>query len=272
MTLPVLNPSEMRFGTSWRRTAAAIFARPTDGKVTGFVNLDFRPATEAIARWKAQGHRVTPMHIMMAIMARVLGRHVPELNCYSRWGTVIHRGEVVVSTAVLVGGKDLTTLRVHDADKKSVLELSDEVNAGVAKRRSGKDDKLMKKRGGLAKIPWPFRQWVYNAVRWLTYEAGVTIPGLGFNRDMFGSVLITNIGPLGLDNGFPALMPASNLSFVIAIGRVQEQAMVEDGKVIPMLCIPIAGTFDHRVVDGAHVGRFSKALKHYLAHPEDLMD
>ena len=76
MKLPVLNPSEMRFGTSWRRTAAAVFSRPTDGKVMGFVNLDFRPATEAIARWNAQGHRVTPMHIMMAIMARVLGRHV----------------------------------------------------------------------------------------------------------------------------------------------------------------------------------------------------
>ena len=271
MSLPVRDPSTMRFNTSWRKMAAAIYSRPMDGKVTGFVDIDFRPCQKAIEEWSELGHRVTPLHIMMAIMARILGRHVPEMNCYASWGGVHHRGEVVVSSAVLVGGKDLITLRVRHADQKSVLELADEVNAGVAERRKGNDDKVMKKRGGLAKLPWPFRQWVFNFIRWLTYEAGIQIPGLGLNRNTFGSVLVTNIGPLGLDNGFPALMPASNLAFVMGIGRVQLKAMVEDGEVIPMAVIPITGAFDHRVVDGAHIGRFAAAMKHYFAHPEELL-
>jgi len=271
MELPTFDPSEIRFNTPWRRMATAIYARPVDGKISGFVNIDFRPCQEAITKWAEEGHRVTPTHIMMAIMARVLGRHVPELNCYARWGSVHHRGDVTIATAVLVG-KELTTLKIANADKKSILELADEVNAGVSKRREGKDTAMKKRNGGLAKLPWPFRQWIFSFIRWLTYEARITIPGLGINNNMFGSMLVTNIGPLGLDNGFPALMPASNLALVIGIGKVALKPMVVDGQVVAIPALPVTGTFDHRVCDGSHIGRFGHALHHYMANPYELLE
>ena len=270
MTLPVLDPKNIRFANSWRKTAAAVYTRPTDGRVSGFTDLDFRKMQAAMERWNSEGHRVTPLHVTMAIVARILGKHVPELNCYMRWGSVHHRGEVVVSAAVLVG-KELTQLLIHDADNKSILELAAEVNAGVQKKREGTGDKLVKKRGGFAKIPWPFRRWIFNFSRWLSYEVGIRLPGIGMSPNMFGSVLVSNIGPLGLDFGIPALMPASNLPLVLGVGRVQQKPMVENGEVIPMMVMPLSGTFDHRVVDGAHVGRFAKALHHYLANPEELL-
>ena len=57
MALPVKDPSKIRFSSPWRRMAAAIYARPLDGKVSGFADMDFRPSERAIAEWNAQGHR-----------------------------------------------------------------------------------------------------------------------------------------------------------------------------------------------------------------------
>ena len=67
----------------------------------------------------------------------------------------------------------------------------------------------------------------------------------GSIKDVFGSALVSNIGSLGLDYGIPALMPASNLSFVQAIGYVKEKAVVKDGEIVIQSVLPIGATFDH---------------------------
>jgi hypothetical protein len=261
----------VKVDTSWRRMAAAIFEPPRDGKLLGSYDLDMRKPLAAMEEWREQGHHVTVTHFVMSMMGHILGEHVPELNCYARWGRVYKREKVTIATAVLLNKRDLTTVKIADADKKSVLELAAEMTKFVDDRRSGRDDKAMSKRNGLANVPWPLRRWVFKLMRWLVYEGGITIPGTGFSNDLFGSILITNIGSLGLEYGFPALMPASNLSTVIAMGRVRDKAVVIDGEILACPMLPLAGAFDHRVVDGAHVGRMVEGMKHYCNHPEELL-
>jgi pyruvate/2-oxoglutarate dehydrogenase complex dihydrolipoamide acyltransferase (E2) component len=260
----------LKYNTSWRKMAAAIFNPPRDGKVFGMVDLNMREPLRAIEEWNKDGHHVTATHYFMSTMAHIIGAWVPELNCYARWGKVYQREKVTISAAVLVGGKDLTTVRIHDADKKTVLELSKEMNDKVKARREGKDDKAMATRKGLSGVPWPLRRWIFQGIRYTVYELGIPISG-GLNKEMFGSLLVSNIGPLGLSYGIPALMPASNLAFVMSLGHVEEKAIVEDGKVIPCKMLPICGTFDHRVVDGAHIGKMSRGMKYYFNNPEALL-
>ena len=87
---------------------------------------------------------------------------------------------------------------------------------------------------------------------------------------MFGSAMVSNIGSLGIDYGIPALMPASNLSFVMAIGKTKEKPVVRDGEICIANVLPIAATFDHRVVDGAHIAKLVKGLDYYFENPEEL--
>ncbi|MBM75281.1 MAG: hypothetical protein CMK59_07755 [Proteobacteria bacterium] len=262
---------QIKVDTSWRRMAAAVFEAPRDGKVSGNVDLDMRPVLKAMEEWNSQGHHVTANHVFMSTIGHILTHFAPELNAYSSWGRVHHRGHVTVAGAVLVDGKDLTTVKIRDADKKSVLELSKEMNDQVELRRKGRDEKGMSNRNSLARVPWPMRKWTFRSLRWLVYEAGFKFKGIGLSRNLFGSVLISNIGALGLEYGFPALMPASNLSFVMCIGRVQEKAKVIDGKVMAIPVLPVAGTFDHRVVDGAHIGKLAHGMRHYFANPYELV-
>ena len=252
--------------------AAAIFQRPVDGKLSGFHDLDLTKVNKALAEWNTNGHKVTILHFLMSVMSRTLAYHAPELNCYAQWGNVKKRPDVTISTAVMINDKDLTTLKIRAADTKTVLELSKETIDYIHKRRSGQDDASLAKRNTLSKLPWPVRNWVFKALRWFVYEAGGKIPGTGFSTDMFGSLLITNIGSIGLHYGIPALMPASNLSFVIAMGRTFDKAMVIDGEVVVRNVLPISATFDHRVVDGLHVGRMLSAIVYYFDNPYALLE
>lgn len=260
-----------RLNKSWRRMAAAIFEKPVDGKVSGIHDLDMTHVGPAIELWNSHGHKVTVMHVFMAVLARCLKDWSPEMNCYTQWGDIVERKDVTVATTVLVG-KDLTTVKIRNADAKSVLELSLETREYVEKRRQGTDDKALAKRHVLSMIPWPFRKWVFQGLRWLTYDWGWSIPNTGFDKDMFGSVLVSNIGALKIDYGIPALMPASNVSFVMALGKVREKPVVKDGQVVVGSILPIAGTFDHRIVDGYHISKMLECLVYYFDNPHELLN
>ena len=41
----------------------------------------------------------------------------------------------------------------------------------------------------------------------MVHESGLPVPNMGLSQEMFGSVLVSNIGSLGIDYGIPALMP-----------------------------------------------------------------
>lgn len=256
--------------TPWRQMAAAIYEKPVDGKISGICDFNMEHVAKAMKEWNADGHRVTYTHVFMSLLIRSMAEYAPELNAYCQWGRTISRDDYVISTAVSVKGQDLTTVKIHQADKKSVLEIAKETNYFVKLKRSGNTDVTTQKRNVLAAIPWPFRKWIFKFLRWMTYEAGIQIPATGLHKDMFGSVLVSNIGPLGMEYGIPALMPASNLSFVFAIGKVSEKPIVRDGQVVPCLMLPTAATFDHRVADGAHISKLVKGMNYYLENPHEL--
>jgi pyruvate/2-oxoglutarate dehydrogenase complex dihydrolipoamide acyltransferase (E2) component len=256
--------------TPWRQIAAAIYEKPVDGKISGIQDFKMEHIAKAMKEWNADGHRVTYTHVFMSLLIRSMAEYAPELNAYCQWGKTIARDEFVISTAVSVKGQDLTTVKIRNADKKSVLDIAKETNDYVTSKRSGSADNTTKKRNVLASIPWPFRKWIFKFLRWMTYEVGIQIPASGLHRDLFGSVLVSNIGPLGMAYGIPALMPASNLSFVFTIGKVTEKAIVKDGKVVPCLMLPAAATFDHRIADGAHISKLVKGMIYYMENPHEL--
>ncbi|MBU0953299.1 MAG: 2-oxo acid dehydrogenase subunit E2 [Nanoarchaeota archaeon] len=80
-----------------------------------------------------------------------------------------------------------------------------------------------------------------------------------------GTFTITNVGVIG---GIFAT-PVINFPEVaiIAIGRIHERPVVEDGKIVIREILPLSLTFDHRVVDGAEASRFLETIKDHLNDP-----
>jgi pyruvate dehydrogenase E2 component (dihydrolipoamide acetyltransferase) len=58
---------------------------------------------------------------------------------------------------------------------------------------------------------------------------------------------------------------------ILGVGRVEERPVVRRGQIVVGLVMPLALTFDHRVVDGDTGLRFMLTLRRYLEQPELLL-
>lgn len=84
-----------------------------------------------------------------------------------------------------------------------------------------------------------------------------------------GTFTITNIGPLG----GTALLPTINYPEVaiLAMGMVQEKAVVRNGEIVIRKMLPLTLAFDHRVADGADAARFVGEMVRQLSDPNLLL-
>jgi pyruvate/2-oxoglutarate dehydrogenase complex dihydrolipoamide acyltransferase (E2) component len=257
----------------WRRVAAAIYKKPTDSKIFGSVELDVTDLEAFIQEKRKEGLKITLTHMFTLLVARGLREAVPELNCYIRRGKPKYRPHVEAAVSVLIkNGSEMGSVKVPHADTISLSELTEILNREVPKARQGDEkNKTMRMKAVVAAIPWPFRSLTLRILRFLSIDLGLSIPALGIGPDSFGSFILSNIGTLGLDMGYPALLPSSNVAFVLIMGGVHEKPAVVDGQIVPRRIISLGAALDHRVVDATHGGRLFLYLKQAIKTPERLL-
>lgn len=87
--------------------------------------------------------------------------------------------------------------------------------------------------------------------------------------DLAGAtVAVTNTGSYGSESGTPLLNPGHAVT--VALGVIEPRALVVDGRVEARPACTLSLTFDHRVLDGATVGRAFGALVDLLEDPQRL--
>lgn len=85
-----------------------------------------------------------------------------------------------------------------------------------------------------------------------------------------GTFTITNIGVFGMDAGTPIINPGE--AGILAMGTISQKPWVVDGEVRPRYVTTVAGSFDHRVVDGDGMSRFIADVAAILEEPALLVD
>jgi pyruvate dehydrogenase E2 component (dihydrolipoamide acetyltransferase) len=80
-----------------------------------------------------------------------------------------------------------------------------------------------------------------------------------------GSFSITNLGGIGGTNFTPIIN--SPEAAILGISRANHQAMYRNGQLTPRLILPLALSFDHRVIDGADAARFLRWIAEALERP-----
>jgi len=84
------------------------------------------------------------------------------------------------------------------------------------------------------------------------------------------TVAVSNTGSYGSEAGTPILSPGTSIT--LAIGVIGPRALVVDGEVVARPACTLSCTFDHRVLDGATVGRALTELVSFLEHRQALGD
>ena len=89
--------------------------------------------------------------------------------------------------------------------------------------------------------------------------------------DLRGATIgVSNTGSYGSEAGTPLLNPGNAVT--VALGVIAPRALVVDGEVVARPTCTLSLTFDHRVLDGAAVGRALTGLVSLLQDAERLRD
>ncbi|MFN7326549.1 MAG: 2-oxo acid dehydrogenase subunit E2 [Chitinophagales bacterium] len=265
--------SASEFNTDWRKVAASLYQKPTDSKIFGSVDLDVTLAEEFVNEQRKKGLKITLTHILLLAIARGIKTEAPELNCYVKRGQIVQRPSIDASLSVIIRGeREMSSVLVRAADTLTLSDLVRYLETEIPATRKGQEKGAMKMKKILAAIPWPFRTWLLAILRNVTVNWGLSLPKWGISANSFGTFVLSNIGSVGLDSGYPALLPSSNVSIVLIMGSVHTKPAVVHGEIVPRKILNLSAALDHRVVDAVHGGRLFKAIKAVLRDPHQLLD
>lgn len=257
-----------QFNTPWRVTSAAIYTTPTDSRVYGTLDIDVTDAKQFMKEKREAGVKITMVHLATAVLARAVAFDVPEMNCFIRRGGVVGRKRLDVMVPVAMGGEGVTSVIVRDAHARTVTSIAEEISGKAQRARAGEETKAAQNKYLLNRIPWPLRRPVFRFLKWTTVDMGVEIKALGLSANSFGSFVVSDIGSHGLATGMTSLMPAAKVPAVIVLGKVEEKPVVRNGEIVIRTILPLTGTFDHRIVDGAQIGKLARGIKRNFRKPE----
>lgn len=261
--------------SSFRKLAIGSWKTTYDPTVYGTLTVRMDKALAYIEAFRRRtGHRLTVTHLVTKAMAEAL-RRCPEANAILRFNKIYMRKVVTISALVVQtdGGKvDLTSAKIDHADSKSLLDIAREMEDAVRRVRERKDAALEKGKGTIQKIPYMFLNLFTWLIGFLMYTLNLDLSGIGMPKDAFGSIIITNVGSLGLDTAYVPLVPYTRVPIFVAPGAVKDAPVVENGQVVPGKVMNISASFDHRFIDGFHAGILANTLRELLENPFEKFD
>jgi pyruvate dehydrogenase E2 component (dihydrolipoamide acetyltransferase) len=258
------------YNSNWRKVASTIYKKPVDSKIFGMVELDVTELERYIAEKRKEGVKTTLTYLITLIIGRAIRQEVPELNTFVKRGKIVQREQVDSTVSVLLPGGQMGSVKVENADQLTTAEISEFIGKKIAESRKGIENDTMQSKSLLARLPWPFRNWLFKIYQTITIRWGISIPGIGLDSNSFGSYIVSNIGTVGLDTGYGSLLPSSNISFVFILGTIDKKPVVVNDEIVIRRVMWLSATLDHRVVDGSHGGRLFRIIKQIAKNPEIL--
>jgi pyruvate dehydrogenase E2 component (dihydrolipoamide acetyltransferase) len=255
--------------SGWRNLAIGTWRAAKDPSVYGVLELPVVKAREYLAEVAvASGERVTMTHFLGKAVAESMRRH-PEVNAILRFGRLYPRRYVTLffQVATDLDGRDLSGVTVRDVEDKSVADIAAEMNRRVQAVRAQTDRTYTQMKSLMARLPGWLTGTVLDLASLIQYGFNLWSPLLGTPKDPMGSVMITNVGSFGLEFAFAPLVAYSKVPIVITQCAIKDQVVAQNGKVeiVPMLRLCV--TFDHRLIDGAHAAKLSRAMTAIFADP-----
>ena len=259
----------------FRKVAMGTWRTAKDPSVYGLAEIDI---TETLAHLEAYANKhdvkISPAHLVGKAAAYCLQRR-PESNAMIRGGRIYLRKHVSLFYQVNIPGEGADKIKkatlsgctIHHAENLSTAGIARAMAEKVELVRSHKDRELAGNLAAVKKMPWWMTRYYLDIASWLIYGLNMDLSWIGIPKDPFGSIMITNVGSLGIDLAWAPLCPYTRVPLLLTVGLIQAKPWVVDGKVEVRSIMPVCVTFDHRVIDGVHVSQLAYDFKKCFAEP-----
>jgi pyruvate dehydrogenase E2 component (dihydrolipoamide acetyltransferase) len=159
-----------------RKIALASWTTPVDPQIFGDIEVDAGNLVDYLrGERESGGTRVTVTHLVGKALAHALATN-PDVNVRLRRGRFVPRESVDVFFVVAVSeGKELSGAKVANADRKSAVEIANELQRRVERLRAGEEAELGSSKRLLGSTPtWLLRRGLRFAT-WLVADRGVSL-------------------------------------------------------------------------------------------------
>ena len=272
--MPNLDLDKKTDVSNFRKIAIGTWQNAYDPSVYGTMEIRMDNAIAYLEAFREKtGRRLTVSHMVAKAVAMALVE-CPDANAVLRWNRVYLRKTIGVFFQVAMtdegeGKIDLSGATIYDVDKLNLLEILDDFEDKVEKVRKREDPALEKTRNTFQAIPYFFLNWFLKILSFFTVTLNLDLKWAGIPQDPFGSIMVTNVGSLGLDVAYVPLVPYSHVPILLAMGSVKDVPIVEDGEIKPAKIMAVNATFDHRFIDGFHAATLSKVMRKWMENPEE---
>ena len=254
----------------FRKIAFGTWQTTYDPSIYGGMKLRMDKALDYIERFREHtGRRLTLTHLTTKACAMAL-KACPDANAMLRCNKLYLRKSIDISVLVVMesdGQIDLSATKVMEADQKSLVNIIDEIAEKAEKIRKREDKTLEQTRQSMKLVPSILMNAFLKLIAFFSYTLNLNLTWAGLPKDAFGSAVVTSIGSLGLDTGYVPLVPYSRVPIFIAPGRINDEPVVENGKIVPGKTLNLSATFDHRVIDGKHAAIMATTFRKMMEDP-----
>lgn len=250
-----------------KKLAIATWSSPREGNIYGKLTLDLTKTLQYIDILRQKGQRITITHIVGNAAGKALKR-TPDLNGRIVWGRYVpHETADIAFLVSLDGGGDLAKVKVCDVDKKTNLDIANELKARAENLRCGKDEAFERSKPMLRWMPtWLLRPLVW-AIGYVVGAIGMEIKALGLEKFPFGSCIVTSVGMFGIDEGYAPPTPFARVPVYLAITRIKERPVARNGQMIIRPELDLMATIDHRFIDGHQGAMLAKQMRELIESP-----
>jgi pyruvate/2-oxoglutarate dehydrogenase complex dihydrolipoamide acyltransferase (E2) component len=253
----------------FRKVAIGTWGKPTDPQIYGTIDIDLTKAQAWRQKLPPDGPKVTVTHMVARAVALAMKKY-PDLNGFLRFRKIYLRPTVDMTVLAAVehesGQEDLSSLKLHDVDQKSVVELAEDQAAKLKRIREKRDTDMQKSSRLLSIIPGFLIRAVLGLIAFISYTLNLRFPGIP--KDPFGGCLLTNVGMWGLDVAYAPLVPYSRIPLVLLVGEAKKRPVVVGDRIEAREIVTLNASVDHRFCDGALLAKMVKVIRQAFDDPD----
>lgn len=207
--------------------------------------------------------------MVTAVLKTIMLR--PQLNRFIANGRLYERYAVTAAFTVKKvfsdDGEEALAV-IHSMDEDTIDSIHDEIYRQVSYVRHDGKDKSTESMDILQKIPEPLKRVLGAGARFLDRHGWM--PQSVIETDPFqSSVVLANLGSIGLKSGYHHLTNWGTTSLFIIIGEMKERIYYdENGNREARMSVDIGLTVDERISDGYYCSKSIQLLKKLLEEPE----
>lgn len=226
----------------WRAAAGLAWPGPRDPRFFGDLDVDASGLLGYIEQVRQRsGVRLTVIQLVGRAVAHGLVM-VPALQRRPARGRQDHRAGVDVTIlAAPADGSGLVWTKIRDADRKSAIELGQE----LARRRAGPPGAEVLERDRGERL----------------------LARLGMPRQPFGAAVIAPVDGWGMSRVYAPPARSALAPVLVFVGAVQPRPAAVAGEVVVRPVLTLTATFSQPHLDGAHAAGFTKAVREYCEQP-----